>query len=129
METMVIGIAGGSGSGKTTLTNRLQQAFGDDVSVIYHDNYYKSHNDMTDNEKFEGFKQELIDRNEAQYGSETRAAYGDEAIDASNKKLKNMPKPATNSKSSAILTRQAVIKKYSGRRVSPTARSTPEPIL
>ena len=43
METMVIGIAGGSGSGKTTLTNRLQQSFGGDVSVIYHDNYYKSH--------------------------------------------------------------------------------------
>lgn len=46
METMVIGIAGGSGSGKTTLTNRLQQSFGGDVSVIYHDNYYKSHDDM-----------------------------------------------------------------------------------
>ena len=51
----------------------------------------KGESTMTDNEKFEGFKQELIDRNEAQYGSETRAAYGDEAIDASNKKLKNMP--------------------------------------
>lgn len=50
----------------------------------------KGESTMTDNEKFEGFKQELIDRNEAQYGSETRAAYGDEVVDASNKKLKNM---------------------------------------
>ena len=43
MNTMIIGIAGGTGSGKTTLTRRLQDAFGDDVSVVYHDNYYKQH--------------------------------------------------------------------------------------
>ena len=43
MNTMIIGIAGGTGSGKTTLTRRLQDAFGDDVSVVYHDNYYKKH--------------------------------------------------------------------------------------
>ena len=46
MDTMVIGIAGGTGSGKTTLTVRLKEKFGEDVSVIYHDNYYKSHSDM-----------------------------------------------------------------------------------
>ncbi len=46
METMVIGIAGGTGSGKTTLTNRLKDRFGDNVSVVYHDNYYKAHDDM-----------------------------------------------------------------------------------
>ena len=45
-EVMVIGIAGGTGSGKTTITKRLMQRFGDDVSVIYHDNYYKAHHDM-----------------------------------------------------------------------------------
>lgn len=43
---MVIGIAGGTGSGKTTLTLRLKERFGGDVSVIYHDNYYKAHDDM-----------------------------------------------------------------------------------
>ena len=43
METMVIGIAGGTGSGKTTLTQNLKERFGGDVSVLYHDNYYKSH--------------------------------------------------------------------------------------
>ena len=43
---MVIGIAGGTGSGKTTITRRLIQAFGEDVSVIHHDNYYKAHHDM-----------------------------------------------------------------------------------
>ena len=45
-DIMVIGIAGGTGSGKTTITRRLIQAFGEDVSVIHHDNYYKAHHDM-----------------------------------------------------------------------------------
>ncbi|HIV86572.1 MAG TPA: uridine kinase [Candidatus Pygmaiobacter gallistercoris] len=47
MDMMVIGIAGGTGSGKTTLTDRLKEYFGDDVSVIYHDNYYKAHEGMS----------------------------------------------------------------------------------
>ena len=45
-DVMVIGIAGGTGSGKTTITKRLMQRFGGDVSVIYHDNYYKAHHSM-----------------------------------------------------------------------------------
>ena len=45
-DVMVIGIAGGTGSGKTTITKRLMQRFGNNVSVIYHDNYYKAHHDM-----------------------------------------------------------------------------------
>ena len=45
-KVMVIGIAGGTGSGKTTITRRLIQRFGNDVSVIYHDNYYKAHHNM-----------------------------------------------------------------------------------
>lgn len=47
MDTMMIGIAGGTGSGKTTLTRRLVDVFGDDVSVVYHDNYYKKHTGLT----------------------------------------------------------------------------------
>lgn len=47
MDTMVIGIAGGTGSGKTTLTEKLKERFGSDVSVLYHDNYYKKHVGMT----------------------------------------------------------------------------------
>ena len=45
-DVMIIGLAGGTGSGKTTITRRLMQRFGADVSVIYHDNYYKAHHDM-----------------------------------------------------------------------------------
>ena len=41
MDCVIIGIAGGTGSGKSTFTNRLKQEFGDDVAVVYHDNYYK----------------------------------------------------------------------------------------
>ena len=42
MKSIVIGVAGGSGSGKSTFTNRIKKYFGDDVVVLYHDNYYRS---------------------------------------------------------------------------------------
>ena len=48
---MVIGIAGGSGSGKTTITRKIMQNFGSDVSVIYHDNYYREHHSMSYEER------------------------------------------------------------------------------
>ena len=51
MDTMIIGIAGGTGSGKTTLTRKLMETFGGDVSVVYHDNYYKRHVGMTYEER------------------------------------------------------------------------------
>ena len=45
-DTIFIGIAGGTGSGKTTLTEHIKKRFGEDVSVIYHDNYYKDQTGM-----------------------------------------------------------------------------------
>ena len=50
----------------------------------------KGESEMADNEKFEGFKQSLIDENEKKYGAEVRAAYGDGEMDASNAKLKGL---------------------------------------
>ena len=44
---LVIGIAGGTGSGKTTLMKRLVEQFGDDVTVVSHDNYYRRHDELT----------------------------------------------------------------------------------
>ncbi len=44
--TMVIGIAGGTGSGKTTLTRSIVKRFEGHISVIYHDNYYKAHDEL-----------------------------------------------------------------------------------
>ncbi len=45
-DILVIGIAGGSGSGKTTLMNNIIKQFGDCVTVLSHDNYYKRHDDL-----------------------------------------------------------------------------------
>jgi len=45
---------------------------------------------MTDKEKFEGFKQNMIDENEKKYGKEIREKYGDDTVNKSNEKLKNM---------------------------------------
>ena len=45
-KVIVIGIAGGTGSGKTTLTKKIMQRFGEDVSVVHHDSYYKAHHSM-----------------------------------------------------------------------------------
>lgn len=51
---------------------------------------------MTDQQKFEGFKQQWIDDNEKQYGQEIRAKYGDEQVDRSNRKLKEMTEEEYN---------------------------------
>ncbi len=45
---------------------------------------------MSDKEKFEGFKQKLVEDNERTYGDEIRAKYGDDAVDRSNAKLMGM---------------------------------------
>ena len=43
---ILIGIAGGTGSGKSTFTDKIKAMFGNDVTVIYHDNYYKRHDEI-----------------------------------------------------------------------------------
>ena len=50
-DILVIGIAGGSGSGKTTLMKNIVERFGDVVTVVSHDNYYKRHDEMTYEER------------------------------------------------------------------------------
>ncbi|MGO1041491.1 MerR family transcriptional regulator [Clostridioides difficile] len=47
---------------------------------------------MTDSEKFEGFKEKMIDENEKNYGTEIREKYGEDVINQSNKKFRNMSK-------------------------------------
>lgn len=47
MKSLIIGIAGGTGSGKTTLVDRLKEQFGDDISVLPHDSYYKEYPDLS----------------------------------------------------------------------------------
>ena len=44
---LVIGIAGGTGSGKTTLMKNIIDKFGDVVTVLSHDNYYRRRDELT----------------------------------------------------------------------------------
>jgi len=47
---------------------------------------------MTDKEKFDGFKQKLVADNEKKCGAEIRGKYGDEVVEKSNNKVKGMSK-------------------------------------
>ena len=51
LDTILIGVAGGTGSGKTTLTHHLKEHFGEDVTVIGHDSYYKRQEGKTYEER------------------------------------------------------------------------------
>jgi len=55
-------------------------------------NYQEGKVNMMDKEKFEGFKQKLVDDNEKKYGKEIRENYGDEAVNTSNMSMMNMTK-------------------------------------
>ena len=46
MKVTVIGIAGGTGSGKTTLAKNIAKHFGNEISMLRHDDYYKRHDDI-----------------------------------------------------------------------------------
>ena len=50
-QFLVIGIAGGTGSGKTTLMKNIIGRFGDVVTVLSHDNYYRRHDELTYEER------------------------------------------------------------------------------
>ncbi len=49
--------------------------------------YMKGEKAMADKDKFEIFKQNLVEENEEKYGREIRKKYGDKTIDESNEKL------------------------------------------
>ncbi len=50
-DIMIIGIAGGSGSGKTTLAENIAAHFGSKISMLRHDDYYKSQSDIPESER------------------------------------------------------------------------------
>ena len=50
----------------------------------------KGGNKMSDSEKFEAFKHDIVQNNEATYGQEIREKYGNEVVDCSNKKILSM---------------------------------------
>lgn len=50
----------------------------------------KGETEMSNKEKFEGFKDKMIADNEKKYGKEIRQKYGDDTVSASNAKFKGM---------------------------------------
>lgn len=50
-DVFLIGIAGGTGSGKTTVAKDLQLADPNNVLILSHDNYYKDHPELTEEER------------------------------------------------------------------------------
>lgn len=51
---------------------------------------------MSDKEKFEGFKRKQLDENEKKYGEEIRAKYGKDQVEKSNSKFMNMTEAQYN---------------------------------
>ena len=51
MNVFLIGIAGGTGSGKTTLAENIAARFGDRISLLRHDDYYKAHDALSYEER------------------------------------------------------------------------------
>lgn len=47
---------------------------------------------MKDSEKFQGFKEKMIEDNERKYGKEIREKYGDDVVDKSNETFKKLSK-------------------------------------
>ena len=45
-KAFIIGIAGGTGSGKTTLAENIVAHFGESITLLCHDDYYKAHDDL-----------------------------------------------------------------------------------
>lgn len=45
-KVIVIGIAGGTGSDKSTMIGKIKEQFHDEITILSHDFYYKSHDDI-----------------------------------------------------------------------------------
>ena len=56
----------------------------------------KGEYNMSDNEKFQAFKQKMVQDQEKQYGEEARKKYGDAQVDEANKTLLNFRAAPTN---------------------------------
>lgn len=53
-------------------------------------NYHKGEKKMSDQEKFQAFKKEQVEKNEKHYGKEIREKYGKETVEKSNQKFLNL---------------------------------------
>ena len=51
LNPIIIGIAGGTGSGKSTLANNIKKEFENNISMLSHDYYYKSNENLSFEER------------------------------------------------------------------------------
>lgn len=51
LDPIIIGIAGGTGSGKSTLANNIRKEFENNITMLSHDYYYKSHSELSFDER------------------------------------------------------------------------------
>lgn len=75
-KVTIIGVCGGTASGKTTIVNKLRKKYGNDLVVLGHDDYYKSHDDLSYEER-------------SQLNYDHPNAYDTERLISDIKKLKN----------------------------------------
>lgn len=73
----------------TTQRNKLEALITLAQKTITH---LEEKKEMNDNEKFEAFKQDLVQKNEEAFGEEIREKYGEETVETSNAKMLNMSK-------------------------------------
>lgn len=76
---------------------------------------------MQNEEKFEGFKQELVNKNEALYGEEIRKKYGDAAISSSNKLLLSLGKEKFDEMQALGQEINALLKEAVAKKAAPTS--------
>lgn len=75
---------------KTALTERLRQTEALLRNLNKTIDSLEGNSTMTDKEKFEGFKADLVRKNEEAYGEELREKYGEKTMAESNRKLMNL---------------------------------------
>ena len=51
LDPIIIGIAGGTGSGKSTLADNIKKEFAHNITMLSHDYYYKSHDELSFEER------------------------------------------------------------------------------
>lgn len=85
--------------------------------------YRKGLRTMTDQEKFQGFKKDLIAENEKKYGEEIREKYGEEAVEKSNDKLMGLDQETFARMEETAREIQAILEQSVEEGISPKGES------
>ena len=100
--------------------DRLTQLIATIDNTLQH---HKEDMPMRDTQKFQGFKQQLVEENERKYGAEARGKYGDEAIDASNRRMMNLSKADYEAMTALAQTIQARLENAVENRIDPAGEA------